>query len=70
VASAVVEVLAPIQARYAELSSDPETMAKVLDDGADRARAIAAPTLRAAQRNAGLLPRRGEGSASDEPHSA
>jgi tryptophanyl-tRNA synthetase len=50
-----VELLAPIQARYAELSSDPGTMAKVLDDGAERARAVASVTLRTAQRNAGLL---------------
>jgi tryptophanyl-tRNA synthetase len=55
VADAVVELLTPIQARYAELSSDPGTMAKVLDAGAERARAIAAPTLAAAQRNIGLL---------------
>jgi tryptophanyl-tRNA synthetase len=58
VAAAVVELLAPIQARYAELSADPGTMTKVLDAGAERARAIASVTLQTAQRNIGLLPRR------------
>jgi tryptophanyl-tRNA synthetase len=56
VASAVIELLTPIQARYAELSADPATMTKVLDTGAERARALAATTLQAAQHNIGLLP--------------
>ncbi|MEY2588537.1 MAG: tryptophanyl-tRNA synthetase [Acidimicrobiaceae bacterium] len=56
VAAAVTELLEPIQKRYAELSADPVTMTKVLEAGAERARAVAAPTLELAQRNAGLLP--------------
>ena len=56
VATAVTELLAPIQARYAELSEDPATMARVLDEGAARARETASVTLKTAQRNAGLLP--------------
>jgi tryptophanyl-tRNA synthetase len=55
VATEVEKLLAPIQERYAELSSDPVTMAKVLDAGAEKARAVAHPTLERAQRNAGLL---------------
>jgi tryptophanyl-tRNA synthetase len=55
-AAAVVERLAPIQARFRELEADPgETMA-LLRVGADKARADAAATLERAKRNLGLLP--------------
>ena len=37
-AEAVVEVLRPIQARYAELAADPAGTARLLDKGAGKAR--------------------------------
>jgi len=45
VAEAVVELLAPIQARYAELRPDEAELERVLGIGAEKARAIAAPVL-------------------------
>jgi tryptophanyl-tRNA synthetase len=56
-AEAVVEVLRPIQDRYAELSADPAGTASILDKGAAKARSIAGPTLARAQSAIGLLPR-------------
>jgi tryptophanyl-tRNA synthetase len=56
-AAAVIEALAPVQARYAELASDPGHLHAVLRDGADKARAVAATTLARAQNAIGLLPR-------------
>jgi tryptophanyl-tRNA synthetase len=56
VAEAVIEMLRPTQARYAELADDPGEVARVLADGADRARAVAAPTLARAKDAIGLLP--------------
>jgi tryptophanyl-tRNA synthetase len=44
-AEAVVELLAPLQKRYAELAADPAELARLLDVGANKARALAAPTL-------------------------
>lgn len=58
VAEAVIEMLRPTQERYAELAGDPGEVARILDDGADRARAIAAPTLQRAKDAMGLLPSR------------
>jgi len=55
VAEAVIELLAPIQARYTELAGDPVEVERILADGADRARTIAAPTLAAAKEAMGLL---------------
>jgi tryptophanyl-tRNA synthetase len=55
VAEAVIELLAPVQARYAELAADPAEVERILADGADRARAIAEPTLTAAKQAMGLL---------------
>lgn len=57
VAEAVVELLRPIQARHAELAADPGEIARILDDGAHRARSIAADTLQRAKDAMGLLPR-------------
>jgi tryptophanyl-tRNA synthetase len=57
VAEAVVELLRPIQARHAELAADPAEVARRLDDGAHRARTIAADTLQRAKDAMGLLPR-------------
>jgi tryptophanyl-tRNA synthetase len=56
VAEAVVELLRPIQQRHAELSTDPGEVARILQDGAEKARAIAAPTLVRAKDAMGLLP--------------
>ncbi|WP_262321822.1 tryptophan--tRNA ligase [Acidiferrimicrobium sp. IK] len=55
-ASAVVELLAPIQARYRELASDPASVAKVLRAGAERANEVAAATAARAEAAIGLLP--------------
>jgi tryptophanyl-tRNA synthetase len=56
VAEAVVELLRPIQGRYAELADDPGEVERVLGHGAEQARAIAAPTLARAKTAVGLLP--------------
>ncbi|MGQ0520215.1 MAG: tryptophan--tRNA ligase [Actinomycetota bacterium] len=56
-AEAVVELLAPLQARYHELAADPAATAAVLERGAAKASEVAAPTLTAARDAVGLLPR-------------
>jgi tryptophanyl-tRNA synthetase len=56
VAEAVVELLRPVQERYAELESDPGTIERQLELGADKARAIAEPVLERVRRAAGLSP--------------
>jgi tryptophanyl-tRNA synthetase len=45
VADAVVEYLAPVRERYQQLRTDRTRLEQILRDGAERARAIAAPTL-------------------------
>jgi tryptophanyl-tRNA synthetase len=45
VADAVVEFVAPIQARYRELRADPGELQRLLAVGAEKARASSAPTL-------------------------
>jgi tryptophanyl-tRNA synthetase len=45
VGEAVVELFAPVQARYAELRSDESELRRLLAVGADKARATSAPTL-------------------------
>ncbi len=45
VAGAVVDTLTPIQQRYAELMNDRAELDRVLANGADRARAVAATTM-------------------------
>lgn len=57
-AEAVVEVLRPIQERYRELDADPAGTAAILEKGAAKASAVAAPTLARAKANIGLLPGR------------
>jgi tryptophanyl-tRNA synthetase len=47
VAEAVVELLEPIQTRYAELRGDPAELMRMLDAGAAAAREASAPTLEA-----------------------
>ncbi|MGW0818898.1 tryptophan--tRNA ligase [Streptomyces viridiviolaceus] len=54
-AEAVVEVLRPLQKRHKELCADPGYLEGVLRDGAERARAMARPTVDAAYRAIGLL---------------
>jgi tryptophanyl-tRNA synthetase len=55
-ADAVVELLRPVQERFAELAADPTGTAAILAKGAEKARAVAAPTLAKAQQALGLLP--------------
>ncbi len=55
VADAVVETLAPVQARYAELTADPGHVRAVLAGGAKRAREVAAETDARARAAIGLL---------------
>ncbi len=53
---AVVELLRPVQERYRTLSGDPGEVMRALRVGADKARAVAGPTLGRMYRAAGLLP--------------
>jgi tryptophanyl-tRNA synthetase len=55
-AEAVVEVLRPVQARHKELCADPGYVEEVLRHGAEKARAMARPTVDTAYRAIGLLP--------------
>ena len=55
-AEAVIEVLKPIQERFAELQSDPAETERLLRLGADKAEAIAADVLARAKNNIGLMP--------------
>ena len=55
VADAVVELLAPIQERYAELRDDPAELARLLAIGAESAREDAAPTLEAMYERMGFV---------------
>ncbi len=53
-AAAVIELLAPIQSRQAELASDPAETARLLAIGADKARSIASVVLARAFHNIGI----------------
>jgi len=53
---AVVELLRPIQARFAELADDPAETARLLRLGAEKARAVAEPVLARAREALGLIP--------------
>jgi tryptophanyl-tRNA synthetase len=55
VASALIELLAPVRSRYEELKADPGHVVSVLADGAARAHLTAAATLDRAMSAAGLL---------------
>ncbi|MEU1705969.1 tryptophan--tRNA ligase [Streptomyces sp. NPDC005706] len=55
-AEAVVEVLRPVRERHRELCADPSYMEGVLRRGAEKARAMARPTVDAAYRAIGLVP--------------
>jgi tryptophanyl-tRNA synthetase len=54
-ADAVVELLRPVQARYAELLAEHGHVEAVLAEGGERARELAAPALARAQRSMGFL---------------
>jgi tryptophanyl-tRNA synthetase len=55
-AEAVVAVLEPFQARYAELMGDPAMLDKLLEGGAEKARAVAEPTMALVRERVGLRP--------------
>jgi tryptophanyl-tRNA synthetase len=55
VTEALVELLAPVRRRAAELRAEPGYVAEALATGAQKARAVAAPTLDRAMRAVGLL---------------
>ncbi|MEO6988063.1 MAG: tryptophan--tRNA ligase [Aquihabitans sp.] len=55
-AAAVVELLGPIQNRYAELAADPAETARILAAGAAKASTLATATITRAKANIGLLP--------------
>ncbi len=54
-AEAVIEMLKPIQQRFAELQADPAETARLLAVGADKAREIASATIARAKANIGIL---------------
>ena len=56
VADAVISFAEPFAARTAELLDDPAELDRILAIGAERARAVAEPTLRAAYDRVGFLP--------------
>ena len=55
VAEAVVELLTPIQERYAGLRGDPAELARLLEVGAGKAREVAGPTLRTMYERMGFV---------------
>jgi len=57
VAGAVIALLEPIQARYAELRSDPGELARLLALGAGKAREASAPTLASMYERMGFVTR-------------
>ena len=58
VAEAVIELLAPIAARYRELRDDPHELQQLLARGAQKAREASAPTLTAMYDRMGFVPAR------------
>jgi tryptophanyl-tRNA synthetase len=58
VAEAVVELLAPVRERYAELRPDEAALEATLAAGAEKARALAAPTLAEVRDRMGIGPQR------------
>jgi tryptophanyl-tRNA synthetase len=52
----LIEVLAPIRARYGELLADPAECRRVLGKGAEKARAIAADTMGVVRARVGVIP--------------
>jgi tryptophanyl-tRNA synthetase len=58
VAEAVTELLAPVRERYAELRPDETAIEEALEAGAEKARAIAAPTIADVRDRMGIGPPR------------
>jgi tryptophanyl-tRNA synthetase len=58
VAEGVVELLDPVRERYAELRPDEAALEKALAAGAEKARAIASPTVAEVRERMGIGPRR------------
>jgi tryptophanyl-tRNA synthetase len=54
VGEAVVELLAPVRERYAELRAEEQALKDVLVMGGEKARAIASPTLRLVRQRVGI----------------
>lgn len=54
VADLVVTTLEPIRRRYLDLSTEPDTLDAILEDGAERARVAAGPTLNQVKHMIGL----------------
>ena len=59
VADAVVAYLAPVRERYTELRADEDGLESILVEGAEKARAIAAPTVAEVRDVMGIGPARG-----------
>jgi tryptophanyl-tRNA synthetase len=57
VAGAVIELLAPIKRRYLELRADGAELERLLAKGAEKARAVSAPTLSNMYDRMGFVPR-------------
>lgn len=57
-ADAVIDYVTPIQRRVTDLLADPTELSAVLDEGADRARAVAGRTLARVYDRLGFLPAR------------
>jgi tryptophanyl-tRNA synthetase len=55
-AEALIEFLGPFQQRYRELAADPAETSRLLQIGADKARAVARGTLAAVYERVGFLP--------------
>jgi tryptophanyl-tRNA synthetase len=55
VGEAVVSVLEPIATRYEELRADPAELVRLLSGGAEKARAVSAPTLEAMYERMGFV---------------
>ena len=55
-AQAVIDLLAPLQARYRQLEGDPAVADHVVAAGAEKARSVASLTLARAKDAIGLLP--------------
>lgn len=56
-ADALVAALAPVRERYGQLMADPAELSALLEQGAEKAAAVAAKTLARAKDAVGLLPR-------------
>ncbi len=54
-AETIIESLAPLQSEYHKLMKKPDHLKKILEDGADRARAVASKTMEKVRNNIGLL---------------